>query len=138
MAFDIVPGRFWPLPQRLAEMIEDEDWSGLSANPGGLSVSEDEKHVFVEAAVPGVDPKAIEITFDKGMLWIKGEGRQEDEDKKKKYYRRASSSFSYRLAVPGELDQNNEPEADIKHGIVKVTFAKAPQAQPKKIQVKAA
>lgn len=137
MAFDIVPNRFWALPQRISDLMEDEDWSG-SHVPGGLSISEDEKHVYVEAAVPGIDPKDVEITFDKGMLWVKAESKQEEKNEKKKYYRRASSSFSYRIAVPGELDQNKEPEADIKHGVVKVAFAKAPQAQPKKIQLKAA
>jgi len=137
MAFEIVPNRLWNFPTRLATMLdEDEDWAVTPHVPGGLTLAEDDTHVYVEAAVPGIDPKDVEITFDKGMLWIKAEAKEEEENKKKKFYRKASSSFSYRLAVPGELDQNKEPEADIKHGVVKVAFAKAPQSQPKKIQVK--
>ena len=136
MAFELVPGKFMTFPGRLAELIEDEDWSLSPHTPSGLSISEDDKFVYVEAAVPGVDPKNVEITFEKGMLWIKGIAEEKEEDKKKKFYRKASSSFSYRVAVPGELDHTKEPEAHVEHGIVKVTFAKAPQSQPKKIQIK--
>jgi len=78
------------------------------ANTGfasGLSVSEDDKHVYVEAAVPGVEPDKIEVSYDKGVLWIRGQQEQENQDRNRKYYRKASASFSYRLAVPGNIDE---------------------------------
>lgn len=138
MAFEIVPNRLWNFPTRFSTLLDDEeDWAVTPHTAGGITIAEDDGHVYIESAVPGVDPKNIEITFDKGILWIKGETKEEEENKKKKFYRKASSSFSYRVAVPGELDQNKEPEADIKHGVVKVTFEKAPQSHPKKIQIKA-
>jgi HSP20 family protein len=135
MTFDITPSRFWTLPVRWQDW-DDEDITPSAGMTNNLSISEDEKHVYIEAAIPGVDPKDVEITFDKGMLWIKGESKQEEKDKDKKYYRRATSSFSYRVAVPGEIDQNEEPQADIEKGIVKIQFAKSPKSQPRKIAVK--
>jgi HSP20 family protein len=105
--------------------------SGLSS---GLSVSEDDKYVYVEAAVPGVDPEKIEVSYDKGVLWIRGQ--QEEQDKKRKFYRKASTSFSYRLVVPGNIDESKDPEATYKNGIMKVTFNKVPEPQPKKIAVR--
>lgn len=122
---------------------EEDRWFSLFNDTGsnlasGLSVSEDDEHVYVEAAVPGVDPDKIEVTYDKGILWIRGEQEQKKEDKARKFYRRAASSFSYRLAVPGEIDTNKEPEAIYKNGIMKVIFDKIPAAQPKKIAVKVA
>lgn len=132
MPSDLLPRTFWTFPQ-LRSLMEDDDMVNVTT-PSGLSVSEDEKNVYVEAALPGVDPKNVEITFDKGVLWIKGETAQ--EEKEKKYYRKATSSFSYRVAVPGELDLTKEPEAESANGIMKITFAKSPQTQPKKIAVK--
>jgi len=120
----------------------DEDrWLNLFNDSGsnwssGLSVSEDDKHVYVEAAVPGIDPDKVEVTYDKGVLWIRGEQEQSKQDKDRKFYRRASSSFSYRMAVPGEIDMSKEPQATCKNGVMKVTFDKVPEAQPKKITVK--
>lgn len=133
MAIDLVPGSFWRVPSFRSFWDDEEDWTPAASVPGGLSISEDDKHVYVEAALPGVDSKDVEITFDKGVVWIKGETKEEET--KKKYYRKATSSFSYRVAVPGELDFNAEPEATMKNGVMTVSFRKSPASQPKKIQV---
>jgi len=115
---------------------EGEEWLTSPSIQSGLSVYEDENKVCVEAAVPGIDPKNVDVTFQDGYVWIRGETKKEEEDKKKKYYRKASSSFSYRVAVPGDVDDTKEPEATYKHGVMTIAFAKSPKAQPKKIQVK--
>src|SRR6266436_2307295 len=133
MAFELIPQRFWTIPHKLSSIMEEEDWSDfLPSVHGGVSISEDEQHVYVEAPVAGVDPADVEVTFDKGVLWIKAEAKEEEKNPKKKYYRKASRSYSYRVFVPGELDQNKEPGANIDHGMVQVVFDKAPQTQPKK------
>lgn len=135
MAFDLIPRSFMG-PSRFQNWLDDEDWSAFLPS-SGLTVSEDEKHVTVEAAVPGLDPEKVDVTFDKGILWIRGNKDQEEKDENKKFYRKASSSFSYRVAVPGEIDENQEPAATCKNGVMKVTFQKKPQVEPKKINVKA-
>lgn len=139
MAFDLVPNRILSFPSVSLPSIwnDEDDWMTAPSTPSGLSVSEDDKHVYIEAAVPGIDPKNIEITFHDGYLWIRGEAKEEEKDPKRKFYRQATKSFSYRVAVPGDIDQNLEPEATYKHGMMKVSFVKSPKAQPKKIQVKA-
>ncbi len=134
MSYDLVPSRLFNFP---SIWNEDEDLiPTISNTTGGLSVSEDDTHIYVEASVPGIDPKNIDITFHDGNLWIKGETKEEEKDKSRKYYREATRSFSYRVAVPGEIDQNQEPSANYKHGVMKISFAKSPKSQPKKIQVK--
>lgn len=135
MAFDIIPGSFMSFPRIPSVFSDDDDWI-TSAAPSGVSISEDDTHVYISAHLPGVDEKDADITFDKGMLWIKGEGKEEETDKKKKFYRKATSSFSYRVAVPGDIDLSVDPEAKYKHGVMTVTFAKSPKSQPKKIAVK--
>lgn len=133
MSQDITPSAFWRFPAFRSVWDDDDDLT-VAATPSGLSVSEDEKHVYIEAAMPGIDPKDAEVSFHKGMLWIKGEAGE--EEKGKKYYRRATSSFSYRVAVPGEIDPNKEPEASCKNGVMTVKFAKTPTSQPKKITIR--
>jgi HSP20 family protein len=135
MSRELIPRNFleniWDFDDDLLSLFDTRSTSGLSS---GLSVSEDDKHVFVEASVPGVDPDKIEVSYDKGVLWIRGQ--QEEKEKDRKYYRRASASFSYRMAIPGNVDENQDPEATYKNGIMKVTFKKVPEPQPKKIAVK--
>ncbi len=101
-----------------------------------LSIYEDDQHVVIEAFLPGLETKDIDITYDKGILWIKGQKKEAEEDKKRKYYRRATTSFSYRVAVPGLLDENIEPEAQFTNGQMTVKFAKQKRTEPKKISVK--
>lgn len=142
MARDLVPMNYWRfplLPFMWEEMNDIEEW--LPGFPtyaalSGLSISEDDKNVYVEAAVPGVDPKDVDVTFHNGVLWIKGKA-SEEEEKKKKYYRKATSSFSYRVAIPADVDEKTQPQAQCGKGIMKVTFAKSLKTQPKKIAVKA-
>jgi len=130
----LVPRSFFEFP-RFPSLWEDEDgfW-GTASVPSGLSVSEDEKHVYVEAQVPGISPDKIDVTYDKGMLWIKGQ--QEQEEKGKKYYRKAASSFSYHVRLPEGVSWSTEPQASCRNGVMKVVFEKTPEVQPKKIQVK--
>ncbi len=124
-------------PFSLLENIDD-DWDLHEfSSPSGLSVSEDDQHVFIDAALPGILPDEIDMIFDKGILWIKAEKKDESEDKKKKFYRKATRSFSYRIAVPGEVDESKEPDAVCKHGILKVIFSKTTKGHSKKIPIKA-
>ena len=125
----------WPVFQYPSFLEEMEEMMPTSNVLNGLSVSEDEGHVFVEAAVPGVDPKDVEVTFHKGMVTIRAE--KKEEEKSKHYHRKATSSFLYRVS-PGDIDSGIEPEAVCKNGVMKVTFAKSPKLQPKKIAVKTA
>jgi HSP20 family protein len=138
MAYDLIPNRLLSFPSLQLPSIwnDEDDWLTAPSSPSGLSISEDDKKIYIDAALPGIDPKNIEITFQDGYLWIKGEIKEEQKDKNRKYYRQASKSFSYRVAVPGDIDNSIDPTATYKHGIMTVAFMKSPKSQPKKIQVK--
>lgn len=137
MAYDLIPRKLLSFPSVQIPSVwnDDDDWLTSPSNPSGLSVSEDENKVYIEAAIPGIDPKNIEITTNDGFLWIHGEMTEEEKDKNRKYYREATKSFSYRVAVPGDIDNSIDPVATYKHGIMSVAFMKSPKSQPKKIQV---
>ncbi|MBI2743027.1 MAG: Hsp20/alpha crystallin family protein [Chlamydiales bacterium] len=135
----LVSRSFWSFPaMRFPFSLfdeEEEGWLQEFSDASGLSVSEDEQSIYIEAAVPGIKPENIETTFDKGLLWIKAERRE--EDKGRKFYRRAVNVFSYRIAVPGNIDESRQPEATCRDGILTIAFPKAQKALSKKIPVKA-
>lgn len=133
MAYELIPSSFWKFPS-FSYFDEEEDLIPSTSTLSGLTISEDANNIYIEATVPGIEPKNVEITFDKGVLWVKAE--KKEEEKGKKYYRRATSSFSYRLLVPGQIDQSKEPQAKIKNGVATIAFAKVPEAKPKRIAVK--
>lgn len=138
MAGGLVSGDFWRVPSIFSPswMGEDLEDSLPTRNfINGLSLSEDGKNVYVEAAVPGVDPKDVEVTFDKGVVTVRAE--KKEEEKGKKFQRKATSSFYYRVS-PANVDLKIEPTAVYKNGIMEITFSKMLEAKPKRIVVKTA
>lgn len=119
--------------------IWDEDFDSLMTAPSntGLEVYETADEVVIKANVAGVPQEKIDITFEKGVLWIKAEETAEQDDTKKKHYSRSSWSYSYKVAVPGMIDYSHEPAATIKNGVIIITFKKAEASKPKKLEVKA-
>lgn len=124
----------WNPMLRWPNLWDDEDW-GATGVPDNLDVYETTNEVVVKANVAGVDPDKVEITYEKGVLTITATEESEEKEEKK-YYKKASRSYSYRVAVPGNIDLATEPEAKVMHGIVAVTFKKAEEAKPKKIAIK--
>lgn len=100
----------------------------------GVSISEDEEHLYVRAHVPGVQLDQIHVTFEKGILWIKAD--TQEEEKGEKYLCRASTSFSYRIPIPIRIDEQSTPQATCKDGVLKVTFPKGKSSRPMKIAIK--
>ena len=112
--------------------------SGVGDQGGGLAVSEDNGQVYVEAHLPGLKAEEIEVTYDKGVVWVRGQKEEKEEKletKDRKYYRKASHSFSYRVVVPGDIDPQAEPSAHYDQGVIRLAFAKKKLAEPRKIQI---
>lgn len=120
---------------RWPSIWDNDEFGAAPTSSDNLDVYENKNEVVVKANVAGVDPDKVEISFEKGVLTLSAtEEVEESEDKK--YYKKATRSYSYRVAVPGNIDLSSEPEATVKHGIVCVTFKKAEEAKPKKIMIK--
>src|SRR5258708_40276039 len=104
---NLIPRDLWLLPRRnipnIIDEVDDLFSFGQAESASAISVSEDEKSIYVEAPVPGIEPDDIEVTYERGMLWIHGEAREEEKDKKRRFYRRATQTFSYRVAIPGNV-----------------------------------
>lgn len=103
----------------------------------GITFSEDAQNYYVECAVPGLQAGDIDITLDKGVLMINGEKKEVKEDPERRYYSRATTAYSYRLALPSQIDESQEPKAMCKDGILTLSIQKAAKNQMKKIPVKA-
>jgi HSP20 family protein len=118
---------------RWPNVWDEEDFSPTTN--GNLDLYETTDEVVVKASVSGVAPDKVEITFEKGVLTI-GAAEAEEESEGKRYYQKSSRSYAYRIAVPGNLDLSQEPEASFVNGVVKIVFKKAEEAKPKKITIK--
>ena len=102
-----------------------------------VNFSDDEGHVYVDALVPGVDPKDVDLTMLRNTLTISGERKPFPEQKGQIVHRSelGSGKFSRTLEIPIDIDPDRI-SAEYKNGIMRITLAKAEHAKPKKIEIK--
>lgn len=119
----------WP------DLWDDAVNSISNAASNNLDVFETENEVTVRANVAGVAEKDIDITFEKGILFVKAQRVEEETDNQKKHYSKSSWSYSYKVAVPGMLDSASEPNVELNDGMLIITFKKSPLSKPKKLNI---
>jgi HSP20 family protein len=90
--------------------------------------------LVISAAVPGIDPKDVEITIDGDTLTIKGEIKGPLENVEYLVQERPYGKFSrtLRLNVPVQADK---AEAVFDRGILTLTIPKREEIKPKTIKV---
>jgi HSP20 family protein len=104
-----------------------------------VDVHEEAERFVVRADLPGVDPKDVEITAEKGVLTIRGQRHAEKRDNANGYERveRVSGAFLRRFTLPEGAD-TAAIKAKQSNGVLEVTIPKSPQVQPQRISVEAA
>lgn len=102
-----------------------------------VNFSDDEGHVYMDALVPGVDPKDVDLTVLRNTLTISGERKPFAEQKGQIVHRSelGSGKFSRTLELPVDINPD-KISAEYKNGIMRITMAKAEHAKPKKIEIK--
>ena len=102
-----------------------------------VDIKEEANRFVIKADIPGVDPKDIEITMEKGILTIKGERAEEKEEEKEGYKRveRSRGTFYRRFSLPDSADADRI-EARGKDGVLEIFLPKQEKEQPRRIVVK--
>ncbi|MBX3692267.1 Hsp20/alpha crystallin family protein [Dokdonella sp.] len=102
-----------------------------------VDIREEDKRFVILADVPGVDPAAIEVHMDKGILTIKGERTSEKvEGTKFTRIERSYGSFHRRFALPDSADAE-AISATGKHGVLEISIPKKPETTPRRITINA-
>jgi HSP20 family protein len=130
--------------QREMNRLFDTTFAGQPASAAVLApaidIKETDKAVEVQAELPGVDEKDIQVTLENGVLTIKGEKKTEKEETKKDYYlsERSYGAFYRSFELPAAVE-SDKVNASFSKGVLKVTMPKpaGAQAKAKKIDIKA-
>jgi HSP20 family protein len=101
-----------------------------------VDIKEEADRFLILADLPGVDPNAIEVQMDKGILSIKGERQAESVTEGDRYSRveRAHGVFYRRFALPDSANPEGIT-ATGKHGVLEISIPKRPETTPRRIQV---
>jgi len=102
-----------------------------------VDIIERDGNLVVNAAVPGMDPEALDISIENNVLSIRGElSSATPYSESDKVYRREVSygAFNRSIRLPENLDLG-AVSAEFNHGMVSVTIPRVPEQKPQAFKV---
>jgi len=135
----------WALVSRLQKDIDRLFGAPLTtaADTGAwlpqVDIHEEANQFLLHVDLPGVDPQAVEITSDQGVLTIRGNREATRREAREGYRRieRTTGEFQRRFSLPESVDAQNI-KAKFVNGVLEVAIPKLAQVQPHRITVEAA
>lgn len=121
--------------RRIRPAWNERNWELVNWRPA-VNVFEDTDRLYIEAQVPGIDMKHVDITVNDHTVEIRGERKLEHEDKKDGYHfiEAAYGTFSRSFSLPSYVDPD-KAKATYDKGVLTVSFPKRAEAKPKKILI---
>lgn len=100
-----------------------------------VDVFEQPDSFVLRADLPGIEPKDIQITADKGVLTVTGERRLErPDDKAGARFERVEGRFLRRFTLPENV-KTDEIRARHLNGVLEVTIPKLAAPEPKRVSI---
>jgi len=120
--FDTLVKRFfgdeaWPQYPKIS------DWPTWEAIGPRVNVSQQNGMILVEAEIPGMESKELEVSVTDNVLTLKGEHKEEKEEKDKDVHRQEFSygSFQRSVSLPARV-QADKAQSSFDKGILKLTL----------------
>ncbi len=134
------------LRRRMDQVWDDSDpsWQAVTSSPRSISARVPRINVYdgganlvLKADVPGLSEKDVQVTLNEGGLSISGERKvTSPEGYSAHRQERGHVKFSRSLQLPCKVNPD-QTTAAVKNGVLTITFAKATEAQPRQITVRA-
>lgn len=115
--------------------------NGQQANGNGshwiapLAIWEEEGRFCLDVEMPGVAKGDVELTVEAGRLTVQAQRKAPESNPEYLYNQRKFGATERTISLPEYADADSI-EAELRDGILHVTIAKKPEAQPKRIPVK--
>jgi HSP20 family protein len=138
MAFELVPFRpFSDLPDLWDTFFETPHFHFGFDFGVPMDISETKDSVVVEAEMPGMDSKSLDISLNGDLLTIRGEKKQETKTDNDDGYciERTYGKFSRSVRLPANVKSNgDEIKATYKDGVIRIEI---PKTETKTIKITA-
>jgi HSP20 family protein len=121
------------------EMLEQMLQAAAQQQPHGrgepmpINVHQSDTDLFIEAALPGVQPDDIDVSFHDGLLTLSAHSEIGDND----YFHQEIRSIEYlrQVMLPVEC-RFEEAEATLENGMLRIRIPKQRPQAPEKIHIK--
>lgn len=101
-----------------------------------INVEETATEYIIQAEVPGIDPKDVEVQLHGNTLTIMGQKKEQEERAERHMHIREHryGTFQRSMVLPDAANMENI-KATSKHGVLTLTVPKKEEKQPKRIQI---
>ncbi|HUS23766.1 MAG TPA: Hsp20/alpha crystallin family protein [Candidatus Binatia bacterium] len=130
----------WNEFSKFFDRVNNDESTGATAEwLPPVDIEEYADRYVLHADVPGVDPAAIEITLENGVLTLAGSREKlvhaaNGRDAEARRTERVSGRFLRRFTLPESVDAE-AVKAQGKHGVLEIVIPKRAAAQPRRIAV---
>lgn len=112
-------------------------WYGPGLAQAGIPMDavRREDDILLRFDLPGVDPKSIDVTVDRGVLSVTAKREEERTEGEKPFVReRIAGSFTRRVQL-GRAAETDKVEASYEDGVLTVRVPLAEAAKPRKVEI---
>lgn len=101
-----------------------------------VDIREEKDRFCLSLDLPGVDPKAIQVSMEKGVLEIAGERKAPEvgDDTRYNTQERVQGAFKRRFRLPESAD-DSEISAKSEHGVLEIVIKKRQEQVPRRITI---
>ena len=101
-----------------------------------VNLSEDERQICLDALLPGIDPKELQLSLLRETITISGARKSTAEIRGGLVHRNelGSGKFSRSVDLPTQIDPDRT-SAQYRDGVLRIIMAKSEHAKPRKIEV---
>ena len=134
--FDEFFGRGWLQPFRFNLPSYRKLAAPFEGKTPTVDMIDRENEIVINAELPGVDKKDIDISITSNTVTIIGKTEKEEKEEKDNYYHREISRGSYArtLSLPVNVDED-KARATIKDGLLELVLPKSEKAKKRTIKV---
>ncbi len=132
--------RWEPFFRDLEKFFSEEElipfFPALKVSEIAADVYEDDKNVYVDLAIPGINTENVEIEVEDSLLRVSGSVEEKREEKKENYYRKEikRGAFKKVVSLPSKVTDEGA-SASYKDGILHIVLPKVKKEKVKKIKI---
>lgn len=128
--------QLWRNPFGNSEATELFNFSTLNNIPK-IDVVDRDKEIYVEAELPGIEKKDIDVSVANRQLVIRAKTCHEEKEEKGNYLRREISKkeFYRSVVLPTADIDESKTKSSFKNGVLKLTIPKKASSHRKRIEV---
>lgn len=125
-----------PFFGNFGRMLVPEQGSGFTQFIPPVDIYEDEHNITLQAELPGIEEKDLDIRVDNNILTISGERKLENEENRENFHRieRSFGRFTRSFTLPPTVDTEHV-NAEFVNGVLRIALPKTEAAKPKQIKI---